>query len=113
MGYSAGMLDRRVTILNRLKQVVGRFGIDSDGVGWEETGTVWCNVSWVKGLSAMREGSADVYGMLLIRMRYNKMVNRNSRVRFDGVIYEVLGDTFHTDRRADTIQFTAREVYEE
>lgn len=112
MGYSAGMLDKRVRILNRKEQTVGRFGIDSDGVGWTESGTVWANVSWAKGVSAMREGSSDIYGILLVRMRWNSTVNRNSRVMIDGTTYEVMGDTFHPDYRANTIQMNVREVHE-
>lgn len=112
MGYSAGILNKRITILNRKQQTVGRWGIDSDGVGWEETGSCWANVSWVKGISAMREGSADVYGMMLVRMRWTKNVNRNSRVRIDGRTYEILGETFHPDYMANTIQFNIRELNE-
>lgn len=110
MGYSAGMLDKRVTILNRKEQTVGQYGIDSDGVGWKEACTVWANVSWVKGLSAMREGSADVYGMLLVRMRWNGFVTRRSRLVIDGVAYEVMGETFHPNYRANTIQMIVRET---
>lgn len=103
-------MDRRITILNRTQQTTGRWGIDSKGVGWEERGTFWANVTWVKGMSAMREGSADVYGMIMVRMRWNNVVKRTSRVKIDGVIYEIQGETFHPDYRANTIQFTMREV---
>lgn len=112
MGYSAGMLDKRVTIYNRKMQTVGRYGIDSGGIGWKEDGTVWANVSWVKGLSAMREGSVDVYGMLMVRMRWNKFTTRNSRVRIAGKVYEVIGETFHADYKANTIQMNVRETEE-
>lgn len=104
------MLDKRVTILNRTEQTVGRYGIDSGGIGWKEAGTVWASVSWVKGLSAMREGSADVYGMLMVRTRWNRIVTRKSRLLIDGVTYEVMGETFHPDFRANTIQMNVREV---
>lgn len=110
MGYTAGMLDKRVTILNRKEQTVGRYGIDSGGVGWKEEGTVWANVNWVKGLSAMREGSADVYGMLMVRMRWNRYTTRDSRLKIDGKVYEVLGETFHSDLRRNTIQMNVRET---
>lgn len=110
MGYSAGMLDRRVTILNRSEQTVGRYGIDSDGVGWKESCTVWANVSWARGVSAMREGSSDVYGMLMVRMRWNSHVTRRSRLLIDGVTYEVVGETFHPDYRGNTIQMNVRET---
>ena len=110
MGYSAGMLDKRVTILNRKKQTVGQYCIDSDGVGWEEAGTVWANVNWVKGISAMREGAVDVYGMLMVRMRWNRFTTRNSRVRIDGKVYEVAGETFHADYKANTIQMNVKET---
>lgn len=104
------MLDRRVTILNRAVQTVGRYGIDSDGVEWHESGTVWASVSWAKGVSAMREGSSDVYGVLLVRMRWNSLVTRKSRLLIDGVTYEVMGETFHPDYRRNTIQMNVRET---
>ncbi len=110
MGYSAGMLDKRVTILNREAQTSGMYGLDSDGVSWKESGTVWANVSWVKGLSAMREGALDVYGILMVRMRWNAFTTRNSRIVIGSRKYEVMGETFHADYKGNTMQMNVREV---
>ena len=44
----------------------GRFGLDSAGVEWEDAGTVWAAVDFVKGVQAMREGAIDVYGVVMV-----------------------------------------------
>lgn len=110
MGYNAGMLDKRVTILNRKDKTMGRFGIDSDGAAWEAICDVWAAVSYAKGMRAMNAGAVDVYAGALVRMRWNDKVNRRSRIRYDGVTYTILGETFHADRRAGTIQFNIQSL---
>lgn len=110
MGYSTGMLDKRVTILNRRPTKSGRFGVDSDGGEWEATCDVWASVSYVKGVRAMSAGALDVYAGGMVRMRWNDKVNRRSRIRYSGATYAILGETFHADRRAGTIQFNIQEL---
>ena len=83
-GYSSGLRHGRVTILNRQEQTVGAYGIDSGGVGWTEVATVWADVSFVKGLRAMREGALDVYGVVMVRMNWNPDVTLRSRIAYDG-----------------------------
>lgn len=108
MGYSSGLLKDRVTILNRKKAVMGKHGLDSSGIGWEESGTVWASVEWAKGKQAMNAGSIDVYGVVMVRMRWNSIINERSKIRHNGKEYVVLGDTFHADKQANTIQFHAQ-----
>ena len=110
MAYSSGILQDRVTILNRDEQTVGRFGIDSAGVGWSDAGTVWASVDWVKGKGAMNAGALDVYGVVIVRMRWNSIVNERSRIVYDGKTYQIIGETFHAQRQANTIQFHAQQV---
>ena len=110
MAYSTGILKYRVTILNRKEAVQGKFGLDSAGIEFEPAGTVWASVDWTKGKGAMNAGALDVYGVVIIRMRYNTIVNERSRILYDGKTYQIIGETFHADRQANTIQFHAQQI---
>ena len=113
MAYSSGILRNRVTILNRTEATQGRFGLDSSGVEFETAGTVWAEVTWVRGKQAMNVGALDVYGVIMVRMRWNSIVNDRSRVMYEGKTYQILGDTFHAQRQDNTIQFHAQLIVKE
>ena len=110
MAYTSGLLKDRVTILNRKEAVQGKFGLDSAGIEFESAGTVWAAVDWVKGKGAMNAGALDVYGVVMIRMRWNTIVSERSRILYEGKTYQIIGDTFHADRQQNTIQFHAQQV---
>jgi hypothetical protein len=61
----------------------------------------------------MNVGALDVYGVIMVRMRWNSIVNDRSRVMYDGKTYQILGDTFHAQRQDNTIQFHAQLVVKE
>ena len=113
MAYSTGILRNRVTILNRTEAQQGKFGLDSSGVEFETAGTVWAEVTWVRGKQAMNVGALDVYGVIMVRMRWNSIVNDRSRIMFEGKTYQILGDTFHAQRQDNTIQFHAQLIVKE
>ena len=113
MAYSSGILRNRVTILNRTEAQQGKFGLDSSGVEFESAGTVWAEVTWVRGKQAMNVGALDVYGVIMVRMRWNSIVNDRSRVQYDGKTYQILGDTFHAQRQDNPIQFHAQLIVKE
>ena len=108
MAYTSGILRDRVTILNRLKGDSGSYGLDSHGIIFEPAGTVWAEVTWAKGKQAMNAGALDVYGVIMVRMRYNTIVSERSRIIYNGKTYQILGDTFHAQRQDNTIQFHAQ-----
>ena len=110
MAYTSGILKHRVTILNRTTAQDGRFGLDSAGIEFEPAKTVWAEVTWAKGKQAMNAGALDVYGVVMVRMRYNTTVNERSRIMWDGKTYQIIGETFHADRQANTIQFHAQQI---
>ena len=110
MAYSTGLLKHRVTILNRTEAQQGRFGLDSAGVEFESAGTVWASVDWTRGKGAMNAGALDVYGVVIIRMRWNTIINERSRILYDGKTYQIIGETFHADRQENTIQFQAQQI---
>ena len=103
-------MKERVTILNRTAAQDGRFGLDTAGIEFEPAKTVWAEVTWAKGKQAMNAGALDVYGIIMVRMRYNTIVSERSRIVHDGKTYQILGDTFHAQRQDNTIQFQAQQV---
>ena len=103
MAYSSGILKHRVTILN--KQVASGFG---ETTSYQPAATVWADVTWKKGQKALNEGVLDAQDTVLIRMRYNNIVTRDSRLQAHGVTYQI--QSLHADRQENTIQITATEV---
>ena len=112
-GYSAGMRKDRIMILNRKKAETSDFGIDGNGIEWEESGCVWANVSWAKGMRTLNAGAIDAYGVSLVRMNWCCCINMRSRIRHDGQVYQILPETFHPDKQANTIQFNAQAIINE
>ena len=110
MAYTSGLLKYRVTILNRKEAQQGKFGLDSAGIEFEPAGTVWASVDWARGKGAMNTGALDVYGVVIIRMRWNTIVNERSRILHEGKTYQIIGETFHADRQENIIQFQAQQV---
>ena len=103
MAYSSGILRYRVTILN--KQLATDFG---ETTSYQPAATVWADVTWNKGTKALREGALDAYDTVIIRMRWNDIVNRNSRLRHGDVTYQI--QSLHADRQDNIIQITATEI---
>jgi SPP1 family predicted phage head-tail adaptor len=103
MAYTSGLLKYRVTILN--KQVASGFG---ETTSYQPAATVWADVTWNKGVKALREGALDAYDTVMIRMRYNDIVTRDSRLQCDGVTYQI--QSLHADHQDNTIQITATEI---
>ena len=105
MAYSTGLLRHRVTILNKVLPTQGEFGATTS---YEPAATVWADVTWSKGAKALREGALDAYDTVLVRMRYNTIVSRDSRLQHDRVTYQI--QSLHRDHQDNTIQITATEV---
>ena len=95
MAYTSGLLKYRVTILN--KQVASGFG---ETTSYQPAATVWADVTWKKGQKALNEGALDAQDTVLIRMRWNNIVTRDSRLQHDGVAYQ----SMHRDYQDNTIQ---------
>lgn len=105
MAYSTGLLRHRVTILNKVRPTQGEFGATTS---YEPAATVYAGLTWNKGAKALREGALDAYDTVLVRMRYNTIVSRDSRLQHDGVTYQI--QSMHRDYQDNTIQITATEV---
>lgn len=105
MAYSTGLLNDRVKILNKVRPTQGVFGATTR---YAEAAEVWAGVTWNKGVKSLREGALDAYDTIMVRMRYNTVVSRESRLEHDGVTYQI--QSLHRDRQDNTIQITATEV---
>lgn len=103
MSYSSGILRHRVVILN--KQAAAEFGATTS---YEPAAEVWADVTWQKGMKRLAESSLDAMDTVMIRMRYNTIVSRDSRLEHDGVTYQI--QSMHRDYQDNTIQITATEV---
>jgi SPP1 family predicted phage head-tail adaptor len=103
MGYSSGILRERVTIKNKTGSAA--FG---DKTSYEEVATVWANVTWKKGQKSLNEGALDSVDTVLIRMRWNNIVTRDSLLLHNGTTYQI--QSFHADYHENTIQITATEI---
>ena len=101
--YQSGFLHSRVTIKNKV--VATGFG---ETTSYQDAATVWANISFTKGMKALHEGALDAYDTVLIRMRYNKYVTRESQLVCSGVTYQI--QSLHADYNDNTIQITATEI---
>lgn len=106
MAYSTTLLNKRVEIQNRRESSNTALGMTSGE--WETVGMAWAGVTWARGAKALREGALDAYDTVMIRMRWNELVSRDSRIVADGKVYEV--DTMQSDKRSDTMQLVCHEV---
>ena len=106
MAYSTGLLRHRIEVQNRTTATMGRFGRQEPV--WVSNGSLWADVSYVKGVSAMREGAIDVYGVVMVRCRYNILIDVRSRIVYEGQTYQILGETLHQDKQENTCQFHAQ-----
>lgn len=106
MAYSAGMLDKRVTVLNRAASVDSDYG--RTGGDYATGNTYNANVTWSHGVKAMREGALDAYDTLMVRMRWHTDVTRESRLQISGKVYQI--ESLNGDQGADEMQITCVEL---
>lgn len=105
MAYTTGILNRRVMIMNKVIPAQADFG---ETTQYEVQSCVWANVTWNRGVKALREGALDAYDTIMVRMRYNAIATRESRLLINGVIYQV--QSLHADPQENIVQITATEV---
>lgn len=101
------MLNRRVEILKVTAQD-GKFGANSGKSTLTPIGTVWASVTFQRGMKTMAEGAVDGTDFVLVRMRWNTKVTRDSYLREGGVTYQIT--EFHADRQENIIQIKAKEI---
>ena len=107
MAYSTGILNKRVVIL-AVEYNAGKYGKTGSKATYTKVAEVLADVTWTKGVKAMREGALDAYDTVMVRMRFNRDLTRNSFLGIDGVIFQI--QSFHADYHENTIQITAVET---
>ena len=98
-------MNHRVVILNKKDADKLAFG---ETTKYEPACCVWANVTWTKGVKALREGALDAYDTVMIRMRWNNLVTRDSLLECAGVTYQI--QSLHADYQDNIVQITATEV---
>lgn len=107
MAYSTGILDKRVSIIERVMEG-GKFGKNSAKPMYRLIANVWANVTFSKGVKSMREGALDAYDTLLIRMRWNNIVSRESFIGYQDKVFMII--SFNEDKHENIIQLTVQEI---
>ena len=105
MGYSAEILRHRVAILNKVDPSKTGFG---ETTKYEQVACVHADVTWSKGVKSLREGALDAYDTVMIRMRWNNIVTRESLLECEGVRYQI--QSLHADKMENIVQITATEI---
>lgn len=106
MTFSSGFLNRRVEVLARQTTTDGTFG--REGGKFATVATIWANVAFVKGVSALREGAYDAYDTKMVRCRYHEYLTRECRLRIEGIEYKI--ESLNSDRRENTMQIVCTEL---
>ena len=112
MSYPAGFREDFITPLNRKAATVGKYGVDSAGVTWEEGTPMHANVDYQRGKSAMNAGALDAYAVKIVRMNFTSAINERSRIKYEGKIYQIMPETFNGNYRKNTLQFLMQLVNE-
>ena len=94
-----------IQVQNRKAATGNQFGIDGDGIEWEDGDFLHANVTWAKGVKAMNAGALDAYTVAEVRMRWTDKITMRSRVKFEGNVYQIIPETFHPDKMENTLQF--------
>ncbi len=110
MAYSTGMMRHRITIMAPEAVTVGKYGRGSGGQAYRADGSVWAAVDFTKGMRAQNAGAIDVYGVVMVRTRWTDRITMRCRIVYEGQTYQILPETFHADRQANTIQFNAQAI---
>lgn len=107
MAYSAGMLNKRVTVAKRTADQGSDFG-KQGSPKYEIIGKYWMGETFNKGVKAMREGALDAYDTVMFRCRYNAKFDRWCLLQYKGKWYQIT--SFNDDAQDNQIQITATEM---
>lgn len=106
-GFTSGMRNHRVTILNKVQPSERQFG---EKTGYRRDGSLWSSYEFSKGTRALREGALDAYDSVIFRMNFsaNVTITRESLIECDGKVYQV--QSLNSDRRESKIIIRATEM---
>ena len=106
-GFTSGMRNHRVTILNKVQPSERQFG---EKTGYRRDGSLWSSYEFSKGTRALREGALDAYDSIIFRMNFsaNVTITRESLIECEGKVYQV--QSLNSDRRENKIIIRATEM---
>ena len=106
-GFTSGMRNHRVTILNKVQPSERQFG---EKTGYRRDGSLWSSYEFSKGTRALRDGALDAYDSVIFRMNFsaNVTITRESLIECDGKVYQV--QSLNSDRRENKIIVRATEM---
>lgn len=108
MGYSSGMMNKRIKIAKRVDSTGGDFGRSSGGQKYTMLGEFWASEKFDKGMKSLREGAVDAYDIVMFRMRFNADIDRWCLIQYHGRWYQI--QSCNEDFQTNEIQITAKEM---
>jgi SPP1 family predicted phage head-tail adaptor len=81
----AGLLRHRVTLQSRVDAVDE---IGQPSTSWLTTATVWADIRYLSGLSALKAGADVSVGKCTIRMRY-RAINAGQRIVYGNEVFDI------------------------
>ena len=108
MAYSAGMLNKRITIAKRVTGTAPTTATDTGRAQYEILATVWASETWNKGAKSMQAGVLDAYDTVMFRMRYRSDVDRWCLIKYHGKWYQI--KSLNSDYQDNQLQITATEL---
>ena len=108
-GFTAGMRNHRITILNKVAPSEKAFG---EKTGYKRDGSLNSSYEFNKGTKALREGSLDAYDTVIFRLNFSgnaaKTITRESLIEMHGKIYQI--QSLNADHQENKIIIRATEM---
>lgn len=108
MAYTSGLLNKRADILQRNRQTAGQRGRGSQEPTYMVAATVWASLKWTKGMKPLQLGALESYDVVMIRMRFNRIIDMDCRIRIDGKVYQII--QLDDEYQDNQIQIIAQKV---
>ena len=100
-GFTSGMRNHRITILNKVAPAEKAFG---EKTGYRREGSLSSSYEFNKGTRALREGALDAYDSVMFRLNFSgdvaKKITRESLIEMHGKIYQIqsLNEDYHDNK---------------
>ena len=100
-GFTSGMRNHRITILNKVQPSGRAFG---EKTGYRREGSLNSSYEFNKGTRALREGALDAYDSVMFRLNFSgnvaKKITRESLIEMSGKIYQIqsLNADYHDNK---------------
>lgn len=108
MAYTSGLLNHRADILKRNTITTGSRGRGSGEPTYRVAATVWASLKWQKGMKPFQLGAIEAYDVVMIRMRYNPLIDMDCRIRIDGKVYQI--EQMDDEFRDNQTQIIAKKI---